>query len=223
MSFQKTHILLFVLLLWVACKKDAYETYTINSDEAYYNDTVGSSTVYEVIEILFDDFSNTSDTSIYQILEKNESTFIDNLGRKATKIDRFKRQSDTSLWTYLNSYYSVNAKNMIERVEDNKRYIKLSFPVSADAVWNSNAYNLDNAINVFYGIIDKPFTLDTLKFKSALSVESTSVNNSFRERSFKEIYAHGIGLVYKNQVAIERNGTQWRGYKIRYKLIKHAR
>lgn len=222
MSFYRTYIVLLGLLLWGACRKDTYETYTRNSDEAYYNDSIGTYSIFEVNEIIFDDFSNSSDTFSYQLLEQNESVFTDNLGRKATKIDRYKRVSDTSLWNYQNSCYSVSDRNMVERVEDNKRFIKLSFPVTVDAVWNSNAYNLDNAINVFYGIIDKPYNQDTFKFKKALSVESTSINNNFRERSFKEIYAQGIGLVYKNQVAIERNGSLWRGYKIRYKLIRHA-
>jgi hypothetical protein len=64
---------------------------------------------------------------------------------------------------------------------------------------------------------------DTFKFKKTISVESTIINNSFRERSFKEIYAFGLGLVFKNQVAIERNGSQWRGYKINYKILRHAK
>jgi len=210
-------------MIMSACKKDTYEQYTRNTDVAYYNDSVGSLSVFAVSEIVFDDFSNSSDTFRYQIMEVNESEFNDNLGRKAIKIDRYKRQTDTSLWQYLNSCYSVSEFNMVERVEDNKRFIKLSFPVSSDAVWNSNAHNLDNAINVFYGTIGKPYTLDTFKFKKTISVESTIINNSFRERSFKEIYALGLGLVFKNQVAIERNGSQWRGYKINYKLLRHAK
>lgn len=214
--------IVFGILLLGACKKDAYEIYIRNTDEAYYNDSVGSLSVFDVNEVVFDDFSNSSDTFNYQIMEVNESEFKDNMGRVALKIDRYKRSSDTSLWKYQYSCYTVSDKNMVERVEDNKRFIKLSFPVTADAVWNSNAYNLDNAINVFYGAIDKPYNQDTFKFKKTISVESTIINNNFRERSFKEIYALGIGLVYKNQVAIERNGSQWRGYKIRYKLIKHA-
>lgn len=222
MSFYRTYIVLLGILLLGACKKDAYESYTRNADEAYYNDSIGAYSIFEVNEIIFDDFSNSSDTFIYQVMEHNESYFYDNLGRKALKIDRYKRISDTSLWRYQNSCYSVNDRNMIERIEDNKRFIKLSFPITVDAVWNSNAYNLDNAINVFYGLIDKPYNQDTFRFKKAISVESTNINNNFRERSFKEVYAHNVGLVFKNQVAIERNGSQWRGYKIRYKLIKHA-
>lgn len=214
--------IVFSLVLISACKKDVYETYVRNTDETYYNDSIGSLSVFAVNEVIFDDFSNSSDTFDYQIMEVNESEFRDNLGRTALKIDRYKRISDTSLWQYQNSFYSVSDKNMVERIEDNKRYIKLSFPITTDAVWNSNAYNIDNAINVFYGLIDKPYNLDTFKFKKAISVESTTINNNFRERSFKEIYAQGIGMVFKNQVAIERNGSQWRGYKIRYKLIKHA-
>ncbi len=214
--------MVFVL---ASCRKDEYETYVRNSEKSYYNDTLGSFSIFKVNEITFDDFTNSSDTSEYQLMEYNDTFFTDNLGRKALKVDRYRRLSDTSLWTYINSWYSVADNNMVERVEDNKRMIKLSFPITIDAVWNSNAYNLDNAVNVYYGLINKPYTLDAFKFKKALSVESTNVINSKFERSFKEIYAAGIGLVYKNHISLEKsnNGDLIRGFKINYRLLRHAR
>lgn len=184
---------------------------------------MGITNVYKVNEIVFDDFTNTSDTFNYQILEKNDTFFKDNLGRRAIKIDRYKRLSDTSLWKYLNSWYAVKASDMVERIEDNKRLVKLSFPVTEEAVWNSNAFNMDNANTVFYGFINQKYNLDTFRFKSALSVESTNINNENRERSFREIYVRGIGLVFKNQVMIDKFGTQIRGFKIKYQLIRHEK
>lgn len=218
------HIVAIIVFL-AACKKDTYETYVRVTENSYYNDTLGVYNIYKVNEIKFDDFTNTSDTFNYQLMEFNDTFFVDNLGRKALKVDRYKRISDTSLWVYINSCYSVLDINMLERVEDNKRMIKISFPITLDAVWNSNAYNLDNAINVFYGLINKPYTLDNFKFRKVISVESTIVNNSKFERSYKEIYASGYGLVFKNQVNIEKsnNGDLVRGFKINYRLLKHAR
>ena len=64
-------------------------------------------------------------------MEVNESEFKDNMGRVALKIDRYKRNSDTSLWKYQYSCYTVSDKNMVERVEDNKRFIKfISYTVN---------------------------------------------------------------------------------------------
>lgn len=215
--------IIIVVLLLAGCKKDQFETYDRTKDSDFFSDNIGMSNTYKVNEIIFDDFTNTSDTFNYQLLEKNESYFTDNLGRKAIRIDRFKRLSDTSKWQYINTWYAVKATDMVERIEDNKRIVKISFPITEDAVWNSNAYNMDNANTVFYGFIDQKYTMDTFNFKSALSVESTNVNNSSRERSFREIYARGIGLVFKNQVNIDKVNSQLRGYKIRFQLIKHEK
>lgn len=155
-------------------------------------------------------------------MEFNESVFKDNLNRDAIRIDRYRRQSDTSNWQYINTWYSVLDNTMAERIENNKRIIKLSFPVSIDAVWNLNAYNSDNAVNVFYGLINQQFNLDTFKFKNAVSVVSANINDNFKERSFREVYVKQIGLVFKNHVSIEKNGSQWRGFKINYRLLKHV-
>jgi len=219
----KFQYIILILTLVYGCKKDQFETYDRTKDSDFFVDQAGVSNIYKVNEIIFDDFTNSSDTTDYQLLEKNDTYFIDNLGRRAIKIDRYKRLSDTSVWKYLNSWYAVKASDMVERIEDNKRFVKISFPITEDAVWNSNAYNMDNANTVFYGFIDQRYNLDTFKFKSALSVESANINNPSRERSFREIYVRGIGLVFKNQVNIDKVNNQFRGYKIRYQLIKHEK
>lgn len=216
------HIAILMTLFVSSCKKDEYETYKGNNDISYYNLKVGAYVTYDVTEIIYDDFTNSIDTSVYEIKEYNESVYTDNLGRKGIKLDRYTKNKTTGLWDYLNSYYSINGVHSIERVEENKRMIKLSFPVTTDAVWNSNSLNMDNAINVFYGLIHKKYQQDAFKFESVISVESANVINSFRERSFREIYAKNIGLVFKYYVNIEKNGNIWRGVKLTYRLKDYA-
>jgi hypothetical protein len=182
----------------------------------------GISNIYQVNEIIFNDFTNTSDTFNYQLREFNESVFTDNLGRRAMRIDRHTRKSDTSDWKYLNTWYAVVNPEMVERVEDNKRLIKLSFPISNDAVWNANSLNTDNPNNVFYGLMHQSYKLDTFSFDSAVSVRSTPRLNSSTERAFEEVYAKNIGLVYKNHVQVDRSGSVRRGFKLKYRLIKYG-
>ncbi|HEY1045515.1 MAG TPA: hypothetical protein VGF79_03690 [Bacteroidia bacterium] len=214
-------MILFILFA-SSCRKDEYETFKGSNDISYYNLKLGSYVTYDVTEIVYDDFTNSIDTSVYEVKEYNESVYTDNLGRKGIKLDRYIKNKTTGLWDYLNSYYSVNGQNSIERVEENKRMIKLSFPVTTDAVWNSNSLNMDNAINVFYGLIRKKYQQDAFKFESVISVESANVINSFRERSFREIYAKNIGLIFKYYVNIEKNGNIWRGIKLTYRLKDYA-
>lgn len=177
---------------------------------------------YSVKEIIFDDFTNSVDTFYYELKEVYDSKFLDNLNRESIKIDRYKRNNSNELWKYQNTWYSTNDNSKAERVENNKRYVKLSFPISIDAVWNLNSLNIDNAINVYYGFIHRKFQLDAFKFDSAVSVESPSINNTYSERKYREIYAKNIGLVYKNQISIEKDGASTkRGFIIEYRLKEY--
>lgn len=211
-------LILSVLIAISSCKKDETEVYKSNSDLAYFNSSKGTFIIYDVLDITYDDFTNTIDTARYQIREFNESIFTDNTGTPGVRIERSIRNDHQSDWKYLNTWYSVIGKQSIERVEDNKRFIKLSFPVTTDAVWNSNSLNMDNAINVFYGLIRKRYQMGTFKFDNVISVESATIANKLRERAFREIYAKNIGLVYKYYVNIEKNGELSKGKRITYVL-----
>lgn len=213
---------IFICLLIAGCKKDEYELNYNSFDRMYFNQKLSAYSIYDVEEIIYDDFSNSVDTFYYQLKEHNESVFSDNLGRKAMRIDRYRSDGDTNVWTYLNTWYAVSDSLMVERVEDNKRLIKLSFPITNEAVWNSNALNMDNINNVFYGLRHQKYKLDAFQFDSAVSVESNTIINSFRERAFKEVYAKNIGLVYKYYVYIDKVGNQMRGVRLVYRLKKHV-
>ena len=189
----------------------------------FFSADTGSALIYSVFEVVYDDFNNTIDTNIYQLKEKNESEFRDNLGRKSIRIERSVRSGDTSKWEYLNTWYASSDERTAERVEENKRYIKLSFPISEEAVWNSNALNMEYVNNVYYGLIRVPFKMDTFNFKNVISVESNTIITGSKERAFKEIYASGIGLVYRNYVFIDTDisGKIKRGIRINQKLISY--
>lgn len=210
-----------ILITLFACRKDESETARRSSDKLYFNQKAGAYSVYKVTEVVYDDFANTIDTTEYQLKELNESQFKDNLGRYATRIERYRRSSDTADWTYINTWYAVADEQMAERVEDNKRFIKLSFPITTDAVWNANSLNMDNVNNVYYGMLHRAYKQDTFTFDSVVSVESGTINNAFRERAYKEIYAKNIGLVFRNYVYIDKLGLLLRGSRIRYQLIRH--
>ncbi len=219
---QRLLFFISCVLLLCTCRKDEYETAYKPIDKEYYNTQTGHYSIYLVNEIVYDDFTQKSDTFNYQLREQNESIFKDNLGREAMRIDRHVRASDTSPWVYKNTWYAVSDKAMVERVEENKRLIKLSFPISNEAVWNANTLNTDNANNVFYGLIHERYKIDAFSFDSVISVKGTPKFNSTSERFFEEVYAKHLGLVYRNQVQVDKAGQVMRGFKIRYRLYKHG-
>ncbi|MEZ4805139.1 MAG: hypothetical protein R2852_06570 [Bacteroidia bacterium] len=211
------------ILLFLSCRKDEYENNYTPIGREYSNLDLNSHFIYNVTEVVYDDFTNSIDTSEYQIKEYNESTFKDNLGRDAVRIDRYKRNNDTADWIYENTWYAVNDVQKYERVENNIRYLKLSFPITIDAVWNSNSLNMENVNTVYYGMMHRPYTLDTFSFDSVVSVETNPIINGFRERAYKEIYAKNIGLIYKNYVYIDKAGLLQKGIRRTYKLIEYGK
>lgn len=209
-------------ILWLSsCKKDEYETAIRSYGKGYANSKIGAYNIYKVEEIIYDDFFNTIDTFRYQIKEVNESRFTDNLNRNSIRIERYKL-SPNNIWDMMNVWYETEDNVAFERVEDNKRIVKLSFPLNEEITWNINAYNSESSIVVYYNFIHQPFKLDTFSFDSTVSVKSDPVNSSIRQRSYNEVYAKNIGLVYKYIVSIEKNGTLQRGFKFKQQLIKHV-
>ncbi len=217
----KTLYILLLLSVLSGCKKDEYETVNRSYGKGYINSSIGSYNIYAVEEIVYNDFFNTVDTLRYQLKEVNESIFTDNLNRPSVRVERYKLNSKGK-WEILNVWYSTEDNYVAERVEDNKRVIKLSFPLAEDAVWDINLYNSDNSMNVFYDLINQKYTMDTFSFDSAVAVKSETVNTTLRQRQYYEVYAKNTGLVFKNNVSIDKNGTLLRGYKIKQQLIKHV-
>lgn len=212
---------ILISIIVYSCKKDNYETIARATGKSYFNIKENAKSIFKVEEIIYNDFFNTIDTQRYFLKEINDTVFNDNIGRKSMRIYRYKSIKDTMHWQFLNAWYSTVDNFTAERVEDNKRLVKLSFPLSEDAVWNYNAFNTENGINLFYDFIHQKYVINTYTFDSAIAVKSETINNLARERQYQEVYANHIGLVYKNQIFLDKNGNIKRGYKIKQSLIKH--
>ena len=208
-------------LIFIGCKKDEYETVDRSYGKGYLYGAIGSYNVYKIEEIIYDDFFNTIDTQRYQIKELNESIFFDNLNRRSMRIERYQLNSKLQ-WEILNVFFATEDNYGAERVEDNKRIAKLSFPFSVDAIWNVNQNNSDNPITVFYDFINQPYAINTFQFDSAIAVRNDAVNNSTRQRQYYEVYVKDVGLVYKNTISIDKNAGRQRGNKIKQQLIVHV-
>ena len=218
-------LLSFYIILSIsffACKKDKFESVNTSNDKKYFSLKIGSYSEFSVQDILYDDFKNSIDTFNYQIKEVNESSFKDNLGRNAIRVDRYIRNNDTINWDYLNTWYAAIDAHSVERVENNSRKIVISFPISYDAVWNSNEFNMDYVNNVFYTSFHKPYTINNTRYDSSISIESVVISNSVKERAYEEVYVKNIGLVYKNIVFIDKIGTLQRGRRLNFKLLRHV-
>ena len=108
----------------------------------YYPLEIGSYLVYQVDSVIFDpDIGGTrKDSSSSQIKEVVVDSFRDASNALMYRIERYHRADENANWVIRN----VFSKGIVDRkgiyVDDNLRFIKLSFPLREFKNWDGNLY-----------------------------------------------------------------------------------
>ena len=209
------HKLLFgvaIVMFVVACKK---ETDNVNFDYGYnyYPSDSGTYVIYKVDSIIYNDFDPLHlrrYASMY-LKEVVSDTFTDNLGRNARMIERFTTDDLTHPWVFDRMWYFIKNPTNVEQVEDNIRYIKLTFPITLDNAWRGNKYNelkhfpftdlKYNTTNFDWNYtvtsINTSYINGTIHSDSTLIVLQAADSSRVHKVYSEERYAKNIGLVYK--------------------------
>ena len=195
--------ILFFLLLF-SCKKDSVIPPS-DLGFGYYPGKVGSWIIYDVDSIIYDGLNNDTIYYAYQIKELIESEFTDNQGRKALRIERYRRDDTASAWGIPRIWTAVKTNQLVERTEENTKYIKLTFPVRKDIFWDGNALNTDEKRNYEYLSVDESalFNNNTMSFDSVVTVEQLKNINCVERKYFIEKYAKNVGLVFQEATNID--------------------
>ena len=191
----------FVLIIAVAlsvfsCKKEQVAQ-DLHYD--YYDLTPGRYIDYSVLEIIHDENQLIAHDSLrYELRTLIGDTIIDDEGRIARKYLRFKRNNNSLPWVQTDVWTTIVVDNRAELVEENQRLIKLVFAPTASKQWNTNAFNMNPVLTVFYSDIHKSKTIGAFTFDSTLVVEiEENETNAIQYKRKYETYAKGIGLVSK--------------------------
>lgn len=205
------------VIILCSCKK---QTEQINFPliKDYYPLSTGKVFIYKLDSTVIPAFG--SDLITYSLLAKDSiaDTFNDNIGRLSYKVYRFTTDSlQTKPWTYRSTYYITPTVDDIQLVDDyNLRFIKLIQPLKENFNWKGNAFidtkSPDNNFQYLdnwdytYQNVNKPYTVLKGTFDSTITVfqrDELSPNTPFdvdffQERNYSvEIYAKGVGLIYK--------------------------
>lgn len=198
-----------ILIFVFSCKKDEIiKSYDIGKD--YFPIDTGFWVEYQVDSIVWNDFYPTTDdrfidTFSFKIRELNESYFIDNEGKSALRIVRYKKTSDTIDWFLKDIWYANKTEKTAERVEENERFIKLIFPIREGNTWKGNAFNTWDAWDYEYQNVDEPLVLNAKSFDSTLVVLQNDQLNLISKNYSIEKYAKHIGLIYKEYIDVATN------------------
>lgn len=217
-------LLLTSFFVFQACKKSQ----TIAPSDlgySYYPMEIGAWTIYEVDSTVWDDFTGLVTTYQYKVKELNESEFTDLEDRTATRIERYVKFSDTVSYRISDIWYSTRTSQRAERLEENKRFIKLVFPVRNGTDWDGNALNTDDRMEYEYKEVDKPYVVNGITFDSTLVVIQDQQFSLISQDTLYEVYARNVGMIYKRYQSLvtEIDGTIKSGVDYTYKYLESGK
>jgi len=181
----------------------------------YYPLEVGKYRVFKVDSIIYDNVGNVivRDTNSFYLKEELTDTLRDNQGNLVYTLERFERSDPTGQWRVKDVYGVTMVDFQLHTIEENLRFIKLTFPISVDgSPWNGNTF-IDEftkveiageSIEIFkgwlyeYGEVDVPLEIQGLSFDSTLTVVQANEDNLIEFRYSTETYARGVGLIKKD-------------------------
>ena len=216
-------ILLTVLLLTqVSCKKETIDIANISYN--YFPTDDKRWVIYEVDSIYHAENDNNNDDSVYtfhfEIREQLDSAFLDGAGRLNQIVKRFKRKDSIADWSLTDVWTQTVTTVGAYRNENNICYHKLSYPIGVESYWNGNDANTLAEEMYSYEYFHEPGFVNGMAFDSTLAVLQIDENN-YVERIFgREIYAAGVGLIYKERDELgKKNGIVVKGLEYRMRLI----
>ncbi len=221
---MKHRLTLFIVICaMVSCKTKIDDTLRLTGEE-YVNNKTGSWIIYKVDSIVLNDFHAPNqgiDSFRYQVKELISEKFINTSGKETNRIERYKRDNDTLPWQITNIWTSNLSASSFEKVEENIRYVKLSFPVSENKYWSGNQFNILTPWDYTYQHIKAVSRVNGVTFNNTLTVmQKDSVDDNFIEKRFAiEIYAENIGMIYKQIDTLEIQNNIKKGLLYRQTAI----
>jgi hypothetical protein len=199
-----------LLAILASCKKDK-EVTAVDVGYGYFPDEVGHYVIYEGDSISYkDDQQEPHDTFRFLTKEIIESVYTDNEGRPTLRIERYTKWFNDTVpyeqmpWTLTDVWAANRTSTTAEKVEENVRYVKLSFPVRENSSWNGNAFNYLEEWEYEYDDINTAGTVNNISFDSVATVLQNDVENLVDRKYGVEKYAKNVGLVYKELLLLKK-------------------
>ncbi len=204
-----------IIISFSACKK-SNEDFQTASLSVYSPLTVGKYITYNLDSLIYINFGTSTVVRSYQVKYETDALITDNLGRPAYRIIRYIRNTPTAPWLSDATFMAVNTGNTLEFVENNYRFLKLHLPIRNNYSWKGNSfidtYSLNSEVkymddwDYMYDSVAVQQQVGSYTLDNCLVVNQRDEEignpldpNSYSEiNKSKEIYAPGIGMVYRN-------------------------
>ncbi len=207
---------IFSLSLLESCKREVYEF--SQSDTSYFPIDSGTYAIYNVKYVLYNDFESRVDTFNYLLKELVGETETDNQGKPYRRIERYVLNDSSTTWEFRQVWAAQLLGNFAYRIEDNQRFVSISFPLFKGKEWDGLVYiRKDTTISIPGGTIDmykdwgnfKVLSLDEpefiagINYDSVLTIQRVEKINNIERRYSLEKYAKNIGLISRQDSILD--------------------
>lgn len=170
--------------------------------------------MFKVTVLEHDAFTERTDTISYFIKETTQDTIINNAGKLVYRTKIEQSQNDTN-YTFIKYVIEERDDLSAQRVEDDTRKIKLSFPLKERKTWDANEFNINDYQSAETIKINEPYMAGDTEFTETVIVDLGNDINPFFTTVEEEVYAKNIGLINRIVKEIEtqpgkyKNGTEY--------------
>jgi hypothetical protein len=197
--------LFIVGIVWLlsGCKKDPVIESPPDLGYDYFPVSVGKYIVYDVDSTRYRAIQGDTIHAIYRIKEQLDTVFTDNQGRATYKLVRYLKNYNPSVsydsmqWVIKDVWVVNITKTTAEEVEENIRYIKLTFPVVLNNSWNGNAQNTIDPWDYKYSSVGGQENINGRSYGNVITVTQKDYSTALGKQFYEEKYAKGIGMITK--------------------------
>ena len=180
----------------------------------YFPLEIGKYRTYQMDSLIFDTTAQgvEVDTTRSYIREMYIDTLLDNEGRLTYLVERSYKREWSDLWRVVDIWQELKTERQAERIEENLRFIKMTFPLIEGNVWNGNLFIDESTaipiagepVEVFKNWssevdeLGSSLTMGNFNFEDVATLFQADNENNIELRYSMEQYARHVGLIYRN-------------------------
>lgn len=196
---KRKHPIFFILLitgLVFSCSKDSIDPDDLSVGKEYYPLQIGAWLEYDVFWAKLQ--SSGKDTLRYRLREEVTETFTSE-GETFYRLERFYLYNQADGWELDSVWTARSTPHQAIKRENNKDFVKFTFPVKNGKKWDGNVLNTSNQDEYTMEKLRFPFQAydTTPAFDNTLTVIQGDFVSLVDVDKRREVYAKDIGLVYK--------------------------
>ena len=211
--------LTFALFALASCKKNNPAD-SIDLGYDFFPNKLGTYIIYQVDSI---GYGVTQDTASFQLKEVLAEDFVDGSNQGAMKVERYKKYNSGSEWVLTDVWTQKRTSSSAQRTEENVTYVRLVFPVEDGKSWNGNSYNTMDEWTYSISGINDPVSYGALSFNETLRVNQRNYVNLVDQEIAYEIYARGVGLIFKRLTDLNYQDGSITGIDMEMKVIDYGK